>query len=109
MSESDPRNALGSLETVTDNLVSMYQEVLERIVRGSSRNIALRALSWLLHAARPLHMAELQEALSIRSGDRQLHSDYLISSDIIIRGCEGLVKWDELTDIVRFSHYSIYE
>jgi len=54
-------------------------------------------------------MREIQEGLSVRLSDNGLFDDYFISPENLVNCCESLVVFDKVSQIVRFTHYTIYE
>lgn len=100
-----------ALKSLPVNLESSYASELKRIGKGGkdTKELALRVMSWIFHAARPLQMEELCEALAVREEDSDLDEETLIHPDVIIEVCQSLVLYDERTSTVRLTHYSLYE
>jgi len=107
----DPREMGDALKALPDNLKDVYEDVMDRIKgRGENdKKLAMQILSWVFHAARPLHMEELRQALSIRPGDKELDETVFLRSETIVEACGSLVIYDESSGIVRFAHYSVQE
>ena len=97
-----------ALKSIPSDLVSAYEEVFYRIAANvDGQQFALRVLSWSFHAARPLLMSELREALVVDPGDSFLHMEYFHDPASIVEECKGLIFHDEKTDLVGFVHYSV--
>lgn len=67
LSEIDPREMLVALHSVPSDLPEAYETVFVRIERRSkgAKALALRIVSWIYNAKRPLSIWELQEALAV--------------------------------------------
>ena len=102
------KEALNSLPV---NVEHVYNGILSRIREKGvdEMQLAWRILSWGFHAARPLHMDELREALSVRPGDNDLDETVLLAANRITKVCESLLVYDKISKIVRFTHYSVLE
>ncbi|KAJ0425455.1 hypothetical protein BJY00DRAFT_180645 [Aspergillus carlsbadensis] len=77
-------------------LQSAYENALERIdsLQSDDRAWATSVISWVVHARRPLKVQELQHALAVRTGNRELHPDYIPALSAlceILSLCAGLV------------------
>jgi hypothetical protein len=71
--------------------------------------LALRLLSWIVYAVRPLQFMEIQHAMAVddlESGDRSISSDCLTPQNIIVSVCAGLIRIDEKSNIIRLVHYT---
>jgi len=69
----------------------------------------LRILSWILHAARPLKMEELQEALAVDENVTELLERHKTAPETIVKSCEDLVDYDKYTRVVKFTHDTVRE
>lgn len=108
LDKEEPRDAIEALGTLPKDMSAAYEEVLVRIDKIKGKRTALKILSWLFHARRPLKMYEIQEVLSIRIQDTTLHPEYFIDPVQIIHYCQGLVELDHTSQIIRFTHYRIF-
>ena len=106
-----PREAIKALNTLPKDIENAYKEVLDRIENTNGKDIALKVLSWLFHARRPLKMVELQEVLSIETHppDIDLYTEYFIDPLEVIHYCQGLVELAQNNEIMRFTHYTVQE
>lgn len=102
---------MDALRTVPSDLPEAYKEILQRIENKGigAKRLAMKILSWIFLAKRPLKMDELREALTVREGDTRLKSMYMIGFERIVEICEGLVTMDECSGITRFTHYTVHE
>ena len=107
----DPRLMNDSLSSLPSTVHSAYENIIHRITESGpeSEEVAWRILTWIFRCARPLKIFELQEALSVRQGDSELFPQYFMSPDDITERCESLVIYDTERDVIRFTHYSVYE
>jgi ankyrin repeat protein len=106
----EPQDALEALERLPADMESAYTGILERIEKEKLDSTAMKVLSWLFCAQRPLHVDELREAMSIRPlRQTKLFSKLFIHPDSLVRSCQGLITVDEDTGIVRFTHHTVSE
>lgn len=107
----EPRKMQKSLESLPTDLFSAYQSIMIRLEkRGEGiKDLALRTLLWIFHAARPLRMDELRDLLVVQKGDKNLCRSGRMESKDILNACESLIVHDELSGIVRFTHYTVQQ
>ncbi len=72
------------------------------------KEIAVRIVTWLLYAARPLRLDELAIAVMIKPG-RRFHIDQKLDSDDVLGICRSFIKLNEQTNVVEFAHFSVQE
>lgn len=84
---------------------------MERIQSQMSdhRDLALRVLSWITCAKRPLTVEELRHALAVEVSTIELDKDAMPEIDIMVQVCVGLVTIDEGDAIIRLVHYTAQE
>jgi hypothetical protein len=84
---------------------------MERIDRQKSgfRLLAMKVLSWITYAKRPLTTLELQHALAVNIGDYELDEENLREINDMVSVCAGLVTIDEGTRVIRLVHYTTQE
>jgi Ankyrin repeats (many copies)/Zinc finger, ZZ type len=99
------KDALGSLPSTIDEAYSGVIAGIEKL-EADSKDLAVRTLSWIFHARRPLCMAELCEAVAIEDNQVDLDAEDLPSPSNIIDCCGSLVVHDS-SGIVRFAHYTV--
>jgi hypothetical protein len=73
------------------------------------QEIALKVLSWITCAKRPLTTLELQQALAIEEGDSGLDEDAVEKIDRLVSVCAGLITVDQEGGIIRLVHYTTQE
>ena len=73
---------------------------------AKDRSLAIRTISWISYAQRPLITQELCHALAIERGDKALNSDNIYDVKDIISVCAGLVTVDEKSNVIRLIHYT---
>ena len=108
MTEREVEESLETLRKDCPDLKTAYDGAIERIEGQAKgrRNWARRVLSWVFHARRPLTSIELQHALAVRPGDRQIDKKNLIHIGEIISFCAGLVTLNQKSDVIQFVHYT---
>ncbi|KAF4912025.1 GA-binding protein subunit beta-2 [Colletotrichum fructicola] len=115
-SAAEVREALDEIEiqpsqntedgSYTPMLFKAYDKVMARISgqQPRSRNLAMKTLSWVVHAKRLLTTAELQHALAVRDTDTALDFQNVREIDMILSVCAGLITVGENSDCVRLAH-----
>ncbi|KAJ5781428.1 uncharacterized protein N7518_009911 [Penicillium psychrosexuale] len=81
----------------TEILSHAYDQVMERIdqQRPGLKQLAVKVLSWIIYAKRPLSIQELQYALAIKEGKFQLDKGDLPHIEDMVSVCCGLITIDE--------------
>lgn len=104
----DPRSSEDQKREV---LSKAYEDVMERINKQipGFRELALRVLSWITCAKRPLTTSELRHALAIKDGDSKLDEENFEEIKIIISVCAGLVIVDDENNIIPLVHDTTQE
>ncbi|SPJ73909.1 related to ankyrin [Fusarium torulosum] len=99
------RASNGNMDQV---LAKAYDTAMERISgqKLGLREFAIRVLSWITCAKRPLTISEIQHALATKRGKRELDPGDLPQIADIVSVCAGLVTGDEQSDIIRLAHYT---
>ena len=107
-----PSQVRSSLERMKfKKLEDVYAEVIIRIDQQASddKELAWHALSWIVHALRPLKTSELCNILSLEPGANSIGDGDFYDIDDIISVCAGLVTVDKSIDIVRLTHHTTQE
>lgn len=109
--EDNIRELEESLQRLPDDLDKTYDDALERIQHQDSRMRARadQVLMLISCTKRPLILAEMRQALSIREGDTFLDPRALPKTDSLISTCCGLVVVEDKSQIVRLVHYTTEE
>ncbi|KAH6670609.1 hypothetical protein B0J14DRAFT_99850 [Halenospora varia] len=94
---------LGSGQEVLESLRETYDDIYERNTRDGeySRNVAEKALQWILSAARPLKIWELGVAVSVSTEDP-------ITTDLLLELCSNFFLVDP-RGLVQLAHLSVRE
>ena len=102
----DVKNALDNLPNTPEDF---YDGTMKRIFadEGSESLLARRVLSWMTYSYTQLAISDLQVAMAVEPGDRELDGDAILEEDILIEVCHGLIMVDQ--GIVRFVHYTAQE
>ena len=102
------RKELGKLP---EKLEDAYTSTISRIEHSPphTADLGMKALMWLHLAFRPLTVIELQHALAVEPGDTQLAEDNIITAQVLLDCCLGLILIDQETGTVRFVHYTLQE
>src|SRR6201996_7976923 len=105
------RRRCEALENLPEGLAASFTCTIDRIKQseGHSADLGMRVLLWLHIAYRPLTVKELQEALAVEIGDEELAMDNIISPQLLLDCCLGLVVIDAENDTVRFVHFTLEE
>ncbi|KAI9727372.1 MAG: hypothetical protein M1834_008443 [Cirrosporium novae-zelandiae] len=105
------KTGLEKLPKGSEALGSAYDHVMERIEKQESciKEFAIRILSWIVCAQRPLTVSELQYALAIEIGESKLDKDNIPEVEDMISACAGLVTVDQESDVIRLVHYTTQE
>ena len=103
------QNALHKLPTT---LYGNYDDAMKRIKQQPTEKLALRVLLWIVYAARPLRLGELQHAIAIdelEPDDRSISEESLTPPSILINACAGMIKIDEASNIIGLVHKTTQE
>jgi peptidoglycan/xylan/chitin deacetylase (PgdA/CDA1 family) len=100
-----------ALQNLPRGLDETYKQAMKRIEsqRGSSRELAKKVLSWIVHAKRALSAGELQHAVAVEPGKAELNENFIPNIEIVGSICAGLVTVDTQSNIVRLVHYTTQE
>ncbi|QPC80359.1 hypothetical protein HYE68_011111 [Fusarium pseudograminearum] len=99
-----------ALETLPSELNATLDRALDRILRHKNAEIAQNIFRWTAAVREPLEVDQLQEALSIKVGDKVIDPRSRINGiEKLTQWCENLVRIDEEDNAVCFSHHSILE
>lgn len=97
------------LKVLPKSVPDIYDDAMSRIENSQNRPQALRALSFLIYACRPLTVPELQQFLALRPDDSDFHAEFVTDGDILVAICAGLVVIDTKTKIIRLVHFTAQE
>ncbi|UPK99891.1 hypothetical protein LCI18_010826 [Fusarium solani-melongenae] len=111
---SDLRKTLNNLPRPS-KINSLYEGAIERIngQPEEDKDLALRTLSWVVRARRPLLLSELLIALAINPGDNDLDEESIPFDSLIVSLTAGLLTMEPtLTGqdkTVRLAHFTVAE
>ncbi len=102
------RHVRNRLQNLPSSLEATYGEAMQRITaqEPDRKEVALKTLAWISYAFRPLSLKELQHAVAIEPGDRELDEDLIMDGSNITAFCAGLVVVDQRTNVVNLVHYT---
>jgi ankyrin repeat protein len=102
------RRVLSSLHLHHDSALGAS---LARIkLKGNEcQTLAFKTLALILHAARPLTVDEILDALAVELWLNDQGPDYRVPLETMLETCLGLVVVQRSDMTVRFSHYSVQE
>lgn len=98
-----------ALNNLPGDLDATYGRILLETDRTKRQgDAARRALGWLVVALKPLELSQIMEGLSIDLTQRALDRDSVpVHGTTLLDALGSLVIYDEDTDIVILSHYSV--
>jgi serine/threonine-protein phosphatase 6 regulatory ankyrin repeat subunit B len=101
----------GALSVLPATLEAMYEKALATINRQSKsdKDTALKTLSFLSCAKRPLALSELLHSLSVGPGQADLVPDACPLPKILLGICAGLIQIDGSNDTVSLTHYTLQQ
>ncbi|KAJ9605133.1 hypothetical protein H2200_010523 [Cladophialophora chaetospira] len=99
------------LASLPKDLPSAYENTFQRILgsRSSVKLLALRTLSWLHVAKRPLRVPELLCALAIEPDDDHIDMENITTLKAILNACQGLIECSEADGTVRLAHATVQD
>ena len=97
-----------ALNNLPKDLDATYERILLGINRDEEGDVVRRALEWLVAAFQPMQLSQFMESLSIDLGRRVLDYEFRpVHGPALLDALGSLVAYDELTDIVILSHFSV--
>lgn len=105
------RETLKKLATGLGAYDSAYASAMERIESQVPDQVELakQVIAWIVHAKRRITATELQEALGVELGERDIDRDNCPDVDDMVSACAGLVTIDEGSNVIRLVHYTTQE
>lgn len=102
-----PYNVRKELEELPENLQEFYRITMGRIEAQdkTKRDYAIRILSWIVWASRPLLVEEMLHALAVEEGDIEIQESRMLRRENLQEFCCGLVVIDE-ANTVGLVHYT---
>ena len=99
-----------ALDRLPQGYFATYDQTVQRIMEKDTRksSTALSALSWVVHAHRPLDLPELEHALAIKPGvDFSVKDTY--DKETLLEITESLLFVESDEKAVRLTHYTAQE
>ncbi|UDD57074.1 hypothetical protein AFCA_004589 [Aspergillus flavus] len=101
------RDVRKALSTLPESLNGTYEVILGQIP-PYNRELARDVLLWLTFSRQPMTLSALSEAVVIVKGDKFLDDECrLYSPTVILKICQGLVAYDEVTSVITLAHASV--
>lgn len=98
-----------TLDNLPDDLSVTYERILFKIdTTQREGKIARRALDWLVVALQPMRLSQILEGLSIDLTQQALNRNFgPLHEPVLLDALSSLVIYDELTDVVILSHFTV--
>ena len=98
-----------ALDSLPRGLYGTYNRILDGIL-PENELLAVRALRWLAHAAVPLSLCELLEAIAVEEESSSLDSlQKLLIPEDVFQICGSLVRRSDQTGMLSLAHTSVFE
>jgi ankyrin repeat domain-containing protein 50 len=99
------------LETLPSGVYATYEDAFNRIKDQSDDDaqLAMKVVSYVFCAKRPLKVEELLHALAVEAGDTELDETAFSEVEILLSVSAGLVAVDEEGSTIRLVHYTLQE
>jgi hypothetical protein len=106
LTKGEVKETLRGIAKGENRLDKAYEQTMKRIESQEMNRsrLAQRVLACIVHAKRPLSIAELQDALAVRPFMLTLDRDYLYDVETLLSVCAGLVRLYEKSQIVDLIH-----
>lgn len=87
-----------AMKSLPADFFQAYTQIVSRIkmAGGPSSIAAIRTLTWIFHAPRPLKLSELCEALDVQEGHTRLDDQKNLVAADIVEFCQSLVVYEAL-------------
>ena len=69
----------------------------------------MKVLYWIHYAFRPLEMLEIQHALAIEPGDKNLDEDSIPDESLVVSVCAGMVTLQQESHVIGLIHHTAQE
>ncbi|KAI9894307.1 MAG: hypothetical protein M1814_003063 [Vezdaea aestivalis] len=99
------------LQKLPKDVHQTYKDALNRIHSQDTERseLAMKVLTWICYAFRPLTIKEIQHAVSIEVNESKFDEEALPDEGLLISVCAGLVNIDEQSGVIRLIHYTAQE
>jgi ankyrin repeat protein len=101
-----PKAVRAALKSLPQKLYDTYDQTMDRIEsqNDDDKQLAMRILSWIAYAKRPLTVQELQHALSVEPEQSDFDEHNLPEEELLTSVCAGLAIIDKNGNTVRLVH-----
>ncbi|KAH6896156.1 ankyrin repeat-containing domain protein [Coprinopsis sp. MPI-PUGE-AT-0042] len=104
------KSVMKQLDSMPSKLEEMYALTIERIEKQSEdpelTDLAKRALLWVIYSEEPLTLQELQFAVACTPDNESFDGTALVSEDVLLSSCAGLLSVEGKRNTVRLIHYT---
>jgi len=109
LGKKTPRKRKEALQTLPRTLEDLYGDIMMGIDKSEpeSKELALKAFSWVWHAKRPLSITELCQAVAVERDFEDIGEGDCPDPLDVIECCRGLLLHEQSSGIVRFAHHTI--
>lgn len=112
--KTDIKSLRKALDVLPAERDQTYEDALERIQNQpkDESELAMRVLSWITHATRPLKVGEIQHAIAVMNlepNENMLDEEGLTDEAELITACGGLASIDQDSRVIRLVHYTTEE
>ena len=97
-----------TLKNLPEGLGDTYKRILTKISKNPSRALAQKVFKWATVARRPLHVAELREAVAIEPDDKNWNEEKIPHEDLMFECCRGLIIKDD-DETAHFAHHTVQQ
>ncbi|KAI9764300.1 MAG: hypothetical protein M1839_005966 [Geoglossum umbratile] len=110
-SKTNLRAVKKALRELPATLDDNYNEAMKRIKQQPNKILAMRTLSWIVYAVRPLQLEEVLHAIAVDDlePDGKSISEILTPRSVVVNACAGMIKIDEETNIIGLVHKTAQE
>jgi hypothetical protein len=113
-SKTNIKGIKNALKNLPSDIDIVYEKAMKRIqdLLASESELALRVLSWITHAVRPLKVGEIQHAIAVMElepGESLIGFEWITDEAELINVCGGVVIIDEESRVIRLAHYTNQE
>ena len=95
-----------TLKDLPIGLYETYQRKLDKIITRRRSDLAQKIFRWISIAVRPLHLEEIQEAVTFDENDTLWNQDKIPHPDVLIGSCENLIIFDDSGGL-SFAHHTV--
>lgn len=105
------KDAMKNFSDGFEALDSAYNKAFSRIDSqpDSRADLARRVIVWITQAKRPWTSLELQQALAVTEGDKEIDQENFADIEELMSVCAGLVVFDHVSGLVRLVHHTLQE